>query len=119
MNLPAVKPSERRIYPPEFKQQIVDQCQPGISIAGMALAHGLNANLLRRWIRERAGSRMPAYLPQSGEPLKLVPLSVQKPMPVSERMIEISVVRKGVSVNLRWPVSAADALSDLLTCWLK
>lgn len=68
MNLPALKPSQRRVYPPEFKQQIIDQCQPGISIAGMALAHGLNANLLRRWILERAGSPMPTCLPQSTGP---------------------------------------------------
>ncbi len=33
---------------------MVAQCrQPGVSIAGVALANGLNANLLRRWVVER------------------------------------------------------------------
>ena len=49
----------RRRYTEEFKADVIAQCQQeGISIARVALAHGLNANLLRRWIGER----------QQGEP---------------------------------------------------
>lgn len=46
----------RRIHSPELKWQVVLDCQqPGASVAGVALAHGLNANLVRRWIREVSG----------------------------------------------------------------
>jgi len=41
----------------EFKRTIVQRClAPGASVAGVALAHGVNANLVRKWIgKYRAG----------------------------------------------------------------
>lgn len=47
-----VKPA-RRSYTAAFKAELVKASQqPGVSVAGLALKHSLNANLLRRWIRE-------------------------------------------------------------------
>jgi transposase len=43
----------RRRFDVQAKRELVQAClQPGISVARMALDHGLNANLLRRWISE-------------------------------------------------------------------
>ena len=43
----------RRYHPPDLKRQVVAASQqPGASVAAVALAHGLNANLVRRWMRE-------------------------------------------------------------------
>jgi len=43
-------------YSNNFKQQIIAACAaPGVSTAAVALANGLNANLLRRWIAEARG----------------------------------------------------------------
>lgn len=40
-------------YDPEAKRELVEAClQPGISVARMALEHGINANLLRKWINQ-------------------------------------------------------------------
>lgn len=40
----------RRRYDDDSKRALVKAClQPGISLAGMALKHGVNANLLRKW----------------------------------------------------------------------
>lgn len=40
----------RRRYPVQYKCQVVQESlAPGASIAGVALAHGLNANLLHNW----------------------------------------------------------------------
>jgi len=46
----------RHCYDPEAKRELVEAClRPGVSVAGMALEHGINANLLpKRWIVERA-----------------------------------------------------------------
>ena len=41
----------RRRFSPEFKASLVMQCQPGVSVSAVALANGINANQLRRWIR--------------------------------------------------------------------
>ncbi|MBS1247148.1 MAG: transposase [Proteobacteria bacterium] len=41
----------RRTYTLDYKREIVRQClKPGVSVAAVALAHGINANLVRRWI---------------------------------------------------------------------
>lgn len=41
----------RRRYDQQSKQALVKAClQPGVSLAGMALKHGVNANLLRKWV---------------------------------------------------------------------
>jgi transposase-like protein len=40
-------------YDPEAKRELVEAClQPGISVARMALEHGINANLLRDHLLE-------------------------------------------------------------------
>ena len=45
----------RNIYEPSAQRKLIDAClAPGVSVSGMALAHGLNTNVLRKWlIRER------------------------------------------------------------------
>ena len=41
----------RRRYDPASKQRLVEAClQPGVSLAGLALQYGVNANLLRKWV---------------------------------------------------------------------
>ena len=46
----------RRRHSPEFKARVVDACQVrGASVAGVALAHGVNANLVRKWIINTLG----------------------------------------------------------------
>ena len=41
----------RRRYDPASKRRLVEAClQPGVSLAGLALRHGVNANLLRKWV---------------------------------------------------------------------
>jgi transposase len=43
----------RRRFDPQAKLELVQACmQPGVSVAGMALEHAVNANLLRKWIRD-------------------------------------------------------------------
>jgi transposase-like protein len=46
----------RRRYSVEAKQELVAAClKPGISVARMAYEHGVNANLLRKWITQYQG----------------------------------------------------------------
>jgi transposase len=67
---------KRRRFDRQARRELVLAClQPGVSVAQMALEHGLNANLLRKWIRQHqqeqgdgvatavAGSAMPAFVP--------------------------------------------------------
>ena len=50
--------SQRRVYGAEFKTQVMAECeQPGASVAAVALAHGLNVNLVRKWLVGRGIKR--------------------------------------------------------------
>ncbi len=42
----------RRRYDPAWKERLVAAClEPGVSVSRLALEHGINANLLRKWIK--------------------------------------------------------------------
>jgi transposase len=50
----------RYVGVPELKQAIVAAClEPGASVAGVALAHGVNANLVRKWIAKSQAAGKP------------------------------------------------------------
>jgi transposase-like protein len=51
----------RRFHSTAFKAQAVAACsQPGVSLAAVALAYGINANLLRRWCVAQQRQQHPA-----------------------------------------------------------
>ena len=64
----------RRCFDAASKDRLVSAClRPGVSISGLALAHGVNANLLRKWVGKRlaqgtapAGSFVPVRLGDGG-----------------------------------------------------
>ena len=41
----------RHCYDPQAKRELIEAClHPGVSVAKLALTHGVNANLLRNWV---------------------------------------------------------------------
>ena len=49
-----VRRDGRRRYEPASKDRLIEAClRPGVSLAGLALQHGVNANLLRKWVARR------------------------------------------------------------------
>mgnify|MGYP002776222427 CR=1 FL=1 len=45
------KQDGRSCYDPQAKRELIEAgLQPGVSVAKLALAHGINANLLRTWM---------------------------------------------------------------------
>nr|WP_255643208.1 transposase [Acidocella sp. KAb 2-4] len=56
----------RRRYDPASKARLVASCvEPGVSISRLALDHGINTNLLRKWIKDaqEAGPQRPSSRP--------------------------------------------------------
>jgi transposase len=46
----------KRRFDPAEKERLIDAAVgPGVSVAGLALAHGINANQLRNWVKLRQG----------------------------------------------------------------
>lgn len=68
-----------RRHSTEFKARVIELArQPGVSTAAVALANGLNANMLRRWVREADGG---APSCAHKDTVAVVPAFVQLPMP--------------------------------------
>ena len=100
-----------RAYPAEFKAQLVAECeQPGASVAKVALAHGLNANMLHTWRRDVRG--VPAG-GRSGAQPEFVSLPL--PAPTKSSSIRIELRRGATRVAVSWPTDAADACA----AWLR
>ena len=111
----------RRTYTTEFRQGLVAQCQPGVSVSRIALAHGINANLLRKWI-DRYRNQLP--VPVSAAPSKLVAVQVELPVNTQtetacSEAIEISLTKRTMHINIRWPGNQAQACAVWLSAWLK
>ncbi|WP_208245732.1 transposase (plasmid) [Rhizobium sp. T1470] len=58
----------RRRYDPASRDQLVAAClEPGVSVSRLALEHGVNANLVRKWMKKsRAERQLPlasAFVP--------------------------------------------------------
>ena len=102
---------KRRFYSPELKSEVVAQTQvPGASVAGVALAHGINANIVHRWLRERAGKTAMAqsgFLALSLSPDKGKPAQPGDELVKAEQDIRIELRRGGTVVNVAWPVAQA------------
>lgn len=109
----------RRIHSAEFKAHIVAACcQPGASSASVAMANGINANLVRRWVKEaELGAQMElgaaASEPKTASPAttptptpKFLPLPI--PTPASPVAADIRKLQRGATtVTVTWPASAA------------
>jgi len=120
----------RRRHSDELKLKVLAACdEPGASISGVALAHGLNTNLVRKWRSgrgvKRAGmavtptaSTAPAALANAAEFV-----AIEMPAPpkaaaraaadaaasssIGDPLIQIELRRGPLHLNVRWPIAAA------------
>jgi transposase len=61
-------------HPPEFKRQLVAAAsRPDVSVSQVALAHGINVNMLFRWCRQHR-TTPPAGVPAA--PVEMLPVCV-------------------------------------------
>ena len=117
------KVPKRRFYSPELKLQVVQTCaQPGASIAGVALQHGINANIVHRWIRERSQGTVVI------QPQAFVPVTLStEPQPVASKSVAVAAtseirmqLRRGTSsVTVMWPSALAGDCGVWLREWLR
>jgi transposase-like protein len=105
-------PGGRRTYSVAAKRALVQIClRPGVSVASTALAHGINANLLRRW--------MVVYGPTSSAALVAVNKAPAAPVvrtPSPDSFIEIifmgTAIRVHGMVDVRTLRSVLDCLAQ-------
>ena len=107
----------RRRHAASFKASIVAACrQPGMSLSAVALANGLNPNMVRKWVADADGVTVgravgPAVVPTpvavgahaQTPTASFVPVALA----TSEPLIVIEVQRPGTCVKVTWPAQAA------------
>lgn len=130
--------SRRRVHGAEFKTQVLAECQqPGASVAAIALAHGLNVNLLRKWLvgrgikrtgleAPRTVTRKPVVNDDTATPsLQFIPVEIA-PAPISAPStpepsgspaaeIQVELTRGATRLSVRWPSSQPTACA----AWLR
>jgi transposase-like protein len=108
----------RRTHTLEFKTELVAICrQPGISVSAVALAHGVNSNLVRRWMMQFP---VVASLPVASAPTKFVPVQVEAiNTSSSDGDIQFDIQRGATRINIRWPMAGAESCAQWLSAWLK
>jgi transposase len=114
----------RRVHGADLKAEVLRQChEPGASVAAVALAHGLNANLVRKWLRGRGLKRSglavhslradqpvpiarpvphPRPVPGGATPsLQFVPIGLPPPHPGQDTAASAAPVQPHIQVELR------------------
>lgn len=88
------------------KRRIVELClKPGASVAGVALAHGVNANLVRKWIgKYRAGEYGELGVPLL--PVRVRPDAQLKPITAASPKGSIDIELPGARVRIEGCVDA-------------
>lgn len=110
------KRSARRNHALELKTAVLDECRAGASVASVAMAHGLNANLVHKWRRLAQGKLVAAVAPPTPAPaptfIPLVITSPALPTPTrpacaGPRELRIELRRGAIVATVNWPMSAA------------
>ena len=119
----------KRTYSANTKAELMAACLvPGASVAAIASAHGMNANVLHRWLKDQrrcapndgarteavalktSDQQLPSFIP--------LPLTVKLPEPV-QRVIQVEVRKGELMMTVTWPLSAASDFGHWSTAILK
>jgi transposase len=107
----------RRRHDAELKGKVLSACgAPGASVAQVALAHGLNANLVHKWRRQAGGDRPGLTTP---EMTTFIPVTMTPAAPAVVGDIRIEFRRGALAVNVTWPLAASAQCAGWLRELLK
>ena len=114
----------RRTHSPEFKARVLAACrQPGASIAAVALAHGVNANVVHKWLAGIGMKRSSQYLPAAVQspvaPVQFLPVGLSTNNPehgasAFNHDIRLDLDLGAVQIKLHCPRGSAPSAAALL-----
>jgi transposase-like protein len=120
---PSAPSRARRRYSTQFKSELLASCLlPGASVSAIAAAHGINANVLRRWLQthRQHGANVPSSVPASAHTSSAgfiaLDLSALQATPAAcaAQTIELRCQRGDTLVSVAWPLSGAVECASLL-----
>ena len=90
----------RRRHSAEVKAQVLAECaEAGASVAQVAMAHGINANVVHKWRRNASGKLLAG-------PAAFVPVSVHESITAPPADIRIELRHGATSMAVTWPAAA-------------
>jgi len=109
-----------RRHSDEFRARVIELArQPNTSVAAVALANGLNANMLRRWVREsevagKAGSGDAQPRDVAMSTFVQLPMPTQPSLPTASPeqtavSVEVEIHRNGTTVRASLPLDSRSA----------
>lgn len=107
------KPASRRRYSAQTKAQVMADCNaPGASVAKVAMAHGINTNVVHGWRQLAREEQHAAPAPTPAQVSGFVPVPLPLPLPVPSAPapvgeLRIELQRGTTTVEVTWPLSAA------------
>jgi transposase len=121
------KVKTRRRYGAELKTQVLAECDaPGSSVAKVAMAHGINANVVHRWSQLAREASAPAAAPVSTAapsvgfvPIRLPAATPATTAPASSSDIRLELRRGATTMLITWPASAAEQFAGFTRELLK
>ena len=112
----ARKQDGRCCYDPQAKRELIEACfLPGVSVAKLALAHGINANLLRTWMTKHqrqslaGGSALPSTAMRTPF-IPVVPVRAHR-SPIPSPAL---AARLPNGIRLEWSALPGDQLAHVL-----
>jgi len=114
-----IKPRQR--YDAGLKAKVLSACaRPGATVAGVASAHGLDADVVHKW---RYQARQRTKPPSTGcnAQAQCGPfIALGKPSSTlrADKDIRIEVRRGSTVIAVNWPITAAAQCAAMLRSWL-
>lgn len=98
---------QRSSYPKPFKAQAVQEClQPGATVSSVAISHGINANVIRKWLPlyrdQSATTSLPAFVP------------LATPKRPAEASVVIELPMAGQVITVKWPTSDPEGCAQFI-----
>ena len=115
---------KRRFYSAKLKAQVMWECrQSGASVAGVDLTHGINANIVHRWLREPTPSALVPRPQANANANAFVPVTLDETAPDSPPQsaadIRVEVHRANTTIVVKWPQPGGAACAAWLREWLR
>lgn len=97
-------------YDPAAKRELIEAAlRPGVSVAGLALRHGINANLLRTWMRQH--QQREAGATSVALPAAFIPVVPARP---TAKVTQCLIVRLPNGVRVELETVGTEEVSSIL-----
>lgn len=116
-SLPQENQAGRRRHTSGFKRQVLAECrQPGVSVAAVALRHGINQNMIYTWRRAVKLSSHDEFLRLPSLPA-VPPSDILEPASAAESTATVCIELQIPSgqITVQWPIDSI----TLSTKWIK